>query len=451
MNTLLISLLSVCLSAFAPEQEPSSAVVEGRIQNSPSPYLILMDASGQDTVAIRADGTFRFARTLDAPRACTFMIPKVQLFHQLWMENGKTTRIGLDADHVEAISVTGDTEQECTFLNTSEPVLRTFKMPGTKSFAAYTARMEQVRDSLLSVARRTVDNPLFTAYEERSLRSAIANKQTGFFRELMADGRPVDADADYNRFMDAIDLRDDALDYGTAFTVTEWKSLCLSRTPERDYRTMIRVLADLPMKPTVKDEVIFSVMRMFIASGETDGREETYRTVLAMVQAESVKQRLGAFYEQDTRMRSDAGRVADFEVMTTDDVRVKFSSVCEKPVIYIDIWSTWCAPCCREIPYVARLVEHYKDNPDIEFVSLSIDQNVKNWKAFLAKADHTGWKQYLIPAEAQRAFMNAFAINGIPRFLVIGRDGKILDSNAPRPSSEGITEYLNKQIDKAAH
>ena len=211
-----------------------------------------------------------------------------------------------------------------------------------------------------------------------------------------------------------------------------------------------KVLADLPMKPAVKDEVIFSVMRMFIASGETDGREETYRTTLAMVQAESVKQRLGAFYEQDTRMRSDTGRVADFEVMTTDDARVWFSSVCEKPVIYIDIWSTWCAPCCREIPYVARLVELYKDNPDIEFVSLSIDQNVKNWKAFLAKADHTGWKQYLIPAEAQRAFMNAFAINGIPRFLVIGRDGKILDSNAPRPSSEGITEYLNKQIDKAA-
>ena len=137
--------------------------------------------------------------------------------------------------------------------------------------------------------------------------------------------------------------------------------------------------------------------------------------------------------------------------MTTDDARVRFSSVCEKPVIYIDIWSTWCAPCCREIPYVARLVEHYKDNPDIEFVSLSIDQNVKNWKAFLAKADHTGWKQYLIPAETQRAFMNDFAINGIPRFLVIGRDGKILDSNAPRPSSEGITEYLNKQIDNAAH
>lgn len=450
MNTLLISLLSACLQAFAPGQESLPAVVEGRIENSPSPYLILMDKTDRDTVPIRADGTFRFAWTLAAPKACTFMIPKVRLYQQLWLENGKTTRVRLDAERIESLDVTGDTERECAFLNESEPTLRLLQMPGVKSFAAYTVRLEQTHDSLLSVARHTIGNPLFTAYEELALRSDIANQQTGFFRQLTSAGLAADADADYNRFMNAIDLTADALDYGTAFAVTEWKSLCVSRTPERDLRTMAQVLAGLPMKPAVKDEVAFAVARMFIASGEPEGREETYRTAIGMMQSEETKLRLRTFYEEDTHLRSDEARWADFEVMTTDGTRVKFSSVCEKPIVYIDIWSTWCAPCCREIPYVARLVERYKDNPDIEFISLSIDQNAKNWKTFLAKPGHTGWKQYLIPAEAQRAFMNAFAINGIPRFLVIGRNGRILDSNAPRPSSEGIAAYLDGQIGKAS-
>ena len=36
----------------------------------------------------------------------------------------------------------------------------------------------------------------------------------------------------------------------------------------------------------------------------------------------------------------------------------------------------------------------------------------------------------------------SYNIKGIPRFMLIAENGKILNANAPRPSSEGIREVL---------
>lgn len=92
----------------------------------------------------------------------------------------------------------------------------------------------------------------------------------------------------------------------------------------------------------------------------------------------------------------------DFEMMTPEGKMLKFSEVWGK-VVYIDIWSTWCGPCCEEIPYVAKLVEHYKDNPEIEFISISLDKNLKDWRNFL-ESHQSEWKQFVIPEKQQRTF-----------------------------------------------
>lgn len=66
--------------------------------------------------------------------------------------------------------------------------------------------------------------------------------------------------------------------------------------------------------------------------------------------------------------------------------------------LYIDIWATWCIPCCTEIPYVEKLVEHYKDNPRLQFISISIDHNIDAWHKKLAK-DKPQWQQFITDKE----------------------------------------------------
>lgn len=112
---------------------------------------------------------------------------------------------------------------------------------------------------------------------------------------------------------------------------------------------------------------------------------------------------------------------------------------------YIDVWATWCVPCCKEIPYLEKLVEHYKGNDNIQFISISVDSNHDAWLAKLKK-DKPAWKQFNLNREEDKTFSKAWNINGIPRFIIIDKDGNIYDADAIRPSDKDIITTLDKLI-----
>lgn len=113
--------------------------------------------------------------------------------------------------------------------------------------------------------------------------------------------------------------------------------------------------------------------------------------------------------------------------------------------IYIDIWATWCIPCCAEIPYVEKLVEHYKDNPRLQFISISMDHNIDAWHKKLAK-DKPQWQQFITDKEECKKLTKDWGITGIPRFLIIAPDGTIHDADAFRPSTPDFIERMDNII-----
>ena len=112
---------------------------------------------------------------------------------------------------------------------------------------------------------------------------------------------------------------------------------------------------------------------------------------------------------------------------------------------YIDVWATWCAPCCKEIPHLEKLVEQYKGNDKIRFVSISVDQNRNAWLKKLEK-DQPEWEQYILSKEEEKQFMSYWGIGGIPRFIMLNKEGRIVQSDAPRPSDEQLIEMINSQL-----
>lgn len=112
---------------------------------------------------------------------------------------------------------------------------------------------------------------------------------------------------------------------------------------------------------------------------------------------------------------------------------------------YVDVWATWCDPCCAEIPHLEKLVEHFKGNGDIQFISISVDANQKAWLAKLEK-DKPEWAQFILSKEEAKHFMDEWGITGIPRFIMIDRNGKIYAADAARPSDKDIIDTLEKAI-----
>ncbi len=111
--------------------------------------------------------------------------------------------------------------------------------------------------------------------------------------------------------------------------------------------------------------------------------------------------------------------------------------------VYIDVWATWCGPCIKQVPYLKALEERYHDEA-IVFVSISVDkEKVKNtWKQFIADKQ-LGGLQLFADKSFESDFMNAYAINSIPRFILIDPEGKIVDPEAPRPSFEKTKVLLD--------
>ncbi len=102
--------------------------------------------------------------------------------------------------------------------------------------------------------------------------------------------------------------------------------------------------------------------------------------------------------------------------------------------VYIDCWATWCGPCKRELPYLGKLEEKYKDR-NIVFVSISSDKDIAAWKK-MVKTDKLGGVQLNIGTD--RSFHDALKINSIPRFLLVDPEGNFISDNAIRPSNSQI-------------
>lgn len=111
--------------------------------------------------------------------------------------------------------------------------------------------------------------------------------------------------------------------------------------------------------------------------------------------------------------------------------------------VYIDVWAQWCAPCKREIPFLKELNQEYKGK-DLAVVSLSIDkmEDKDKWLKMVKDKNLEG-TQIMADKAWNSDFVTAYGIRGIPRFILLDKEGNIVKSDAPRPSDPKLKELLN--------
>ena len=113
-------------------------------------------------------------------------------------------------------------------------------------------------------------------------------------------------------------------------------------------------------------------------------------------------------------------------------------------IVYIDLWGTWCGPCLKEMPYSKILHEKFK-NKDIVFLYLCCRSTKENWKKVIKEKIIKG--QHIWLNNDQYNILSAqYDMQGIPWYLIVNRNGKIINENAPRPSSPKTKKILKNLI-----
>lgn len=195
----------------------------------------------------------------------------------------------------------------------------------------------------------------------------------------------------------------------------------------------------------VKDYLTRSLPYNYFAYGAGDGTNATKFWEKFKVFAKNYPELISKYSEKMKALTEvKAGKEVPYDPTMTrpDGTTCKLADLKGKTV-YIDVWATWCVPCCKEIPHLEKVYEQMKDNENVRIISISIDENHNSWQAKLDK-DKPQWEQFILSPEEQAHFMNSWGIGGIPRFIILDKDGRIVNADAPRPSNPELVETLKK-------
>lgn len=157
------------------------------------------------------------------------------------------------------------------------------------------------------------------------------------------------------------------------------------------------------------------------------------------------KKKLEEYIKEEIIPHAAGVTAPNFRFLDKDEREVTLNDFKGKPV-YIDFWATWCPPCREEIPHLERIQDKYGN--DINIVSISVDKEKDKWKNFIKNKPHN-WSELYGGGELKeknKAFFDFYKISGIPRFVLIDKEGKLIMYDAYRPSEDKLKTKLDSII-----
>ena len=151
---------------------------------------------------------------------------------------------------------------------------------------------------------------------------------------------------------------------------------------------------------------------------------------------------LKKIYDQSAKL--GAGRPApDFELKSIENKMVSLDDFKGK-VVYIDFWATWCGPCLQEFQFVSKLKKHFAGK-DVVFLYISVDKDKGAWQNFvLGRGLNNGI--HVRTSGLTSNLSKEYNLKGVPRYMIIDKEGNIADSNAKRPSEKGVIKDIEKTL-----
>ncbi|ATP57391.1 hypothetical protein CPT03_13390 [Pedobacter ginsengisoli] len=125
----------------------------------------------------------------------------------------------------------------------------------------------------------------------------------------------------------------------------------------------------------------------------------------------------------------------------------------EGKVLVMDFWFTGCAACMQLNAAMEKIMQHYKNNKQVVFVTVSSDNNKESWEKSLFTGRYTSEgtiNLYTNGLGMAHPLLKYYNFQGAPRQLIINKKGKLVSSAPPRADIETKVDNKNSMVQPAS-
>lgn len=139
-----------------------------------------------------------------------------------------------------------------------------------------------------------------------------------------------------------------------------------------------------------------------------------------------------------------------FALVDLDGKKVNLGELKDK-VVVVDFWATWCGPCKASFPGMQKMVNKYKDDPNVKFVFIDTWENGENKEKTVSEFIKTNKYSFHVLMDNDSKVVVDFKVEGIPTKFVIDKKGIIrFKSVGFDGSDDKLINELTAMIDMAS-
>lgn len=128
-------------------------------------------------------------------------------------------------------------------------------------------------------------------------------------------------------------------------------------------------------------------------------------------------------------------------LLSRDGQQIAFKDILKKyegKTVVIEVWASWCGDCVKAMP---KLKELQANNPNVDYVFISMDKAADKWKAGIEKHELKG-DHYWVTDGMKGEFGKSIDLDWIPRYIIIDKKGKIITYRAIETDFEQMNATL---------
>lgn len=449
-----------CLMMTACGNKEPKPLLEGKINvTEPTLLTFLYDINGDvysEDITTDSTGVFVFNPELPANEA-DISIYTGHNVYGAFIEKGKSVSMDINGDNV---TFSGDNVDRNDFVNAYEMAYSIWKFKPTPDqpfvYETYVTNLENGYNNATSKLAAVKDDAAREVYSRRNeARMNYYKIQNLSMHRYEVEGEESEIlKAQVDSIIAGIDPNADETRLSGLINFWYNYAKLSDNLPENidaySYTPAMFAVIDSVLDNEANKKSLYSTLgSMFFMYQPSDSAIAVFMEKVEpyLANAPQIKKGFQEYIDERAKVVKDGDVIpCNAVLISPEGTKTTLFDELQGKVVYIDFWATWCGPCCREIPYMEKLVERFKGNDEIRFLSISCDEDRDAWLNKLKK-DNPLWPQFIFDQKSHKEFSDAMQMNAIPRFILVGRDGKMISVNAARPSDKNIDSILKAAID----